>query len=253
MSTAFVRFYAELNDFLAEGDRFRTIERRFDVPPSVKDLIEGIGVPHTEVDLVVVKGHSVEFSHRVANGDRIAVYPVFESVDVSADVRVRPAPLRVTRFAVDANLGKLARRLRLLGFDACYDAGMDDAMLVEKSEREGRVVLTRDVGLLKRRDVTRGYFVRSEAADEQAIEVVRRFDLAGSMRPLERCIECNGSLRPVAKEEVAHLLEEDTRGAFDEFRRCENCRRIYWRGSHYERMMAFVERVGRAVRVSSSA
>lgn len=253
MPSAFIRAYAELNDFLPPERRATTFERFFDVAPSVKDLVEGAGIPHTEVDLVVVDGHSVDFSYRVRDGDRVAVYPVFESVDVSDDVKVRAGPLRMVRFAVDANLGKLTRRLRLLGFDAVFDADLDDAALVEFSENERRVLLTRDVGVLKRSVVTRGYFVRSEIPDEQAIEVVRRFDLGGLLRPFVRCIECNGMLRKVSADEVAHEVEEGTRRTFDEFWRCNSCGRVYWRGSHYERMAAFVENVRRAAELSSPA
>lgn len=175
------RFYAELNDFLPVELRFETLEREFLVSPTVKDAIEGLGVPHTEVDLIVVDGRSVGFAHRVGDGELISVYPMFESMDISPVVRLRPEPLRDTRFVADANLGQLARYLRLLGFDTLYRKDFEDSEIAMISVRERRVLLTRDAGVLRRREVTHGYFVRSDVPRLQVLEVVTRFDLWGRL------------------------------------------------------------------------
>ena len=242
------RFYEELNDFLPETQQYSTIERAFDQHPSVKDMIESIGVPHTEIDLIIVNGESVDFSYRVADGDRISVYPVFESIDISSVVKLRPEPLREPRFSVDANLGQLARYLRLLGFDTAYEREVSDAELAENSQKEGRLLLTRDVGLLKRRTITHGYFVRASDPHLQVIEVLARFDLAGAARPFMRCTVCNGELIPVDKNEVADRVPEGSFNRFDEFRLCRGCGRVYWEGSHMERASRFVEEVLQASR-----
>jgi uncharacterized protein with PIN domain len=240
MRRAQFRFYAELNDFLPRGDRGSVLDRNFDVSASVKDMIESFGVPHTEVDVVLVNGRSVDFSHRVQDGDRISVYPVFESLDVRDVVRVRPEPLREPRFVLDAHLGALARRLRLLGFDCEYRNDFSDTELVDISATERRVLVTRDIGILKRSAVTHGYFVRATQARAQALEVVRRFDLVRAIDPFRRCLTCNELLSPVAKSDVADRLPPRTVRYYDEFRICSACEQVYWKGSHYERMLEFV-------------
>jgi uncharacterized protein with PIN domain len=237
------RFYAELNDFLPVDLRFETVEREFLVPPTVKDAIEGLGVPHTEIDLIVVDGRSVDFAHVVGDGNLISVYPMFESFDISPVIRLRPEPLRDTRFVVDANLGQLARYLRLLGFDSLYRNDFEDREIATISVRERRVLLTRDVEVLKRREVTHGYFVRRDVPRLQVVEVVERFDLFDGVAPLTRCANCNGELISVRKEEIAHRLEAGTLAGYDDFRMCTGCERIYWRGAHHARITELVDEV----------
>jgi uncharacterized protein with PIN domain len=237
------RFYAELNDFLPRERRYRAIERVFELDASVKDMIEALGIPHTEVDLIVVNGRSVDFVHRVRDGDRIAAYPVFESFDISPIVRVRPEPLREPRFVLDGHLGQLARLMRLVGFDTAYRNDFTDHELARVSAGEGRVLLTRDVGLLKRSVITHGYFVRSTDSRDQLIEILRRFDLARLVRPFERCMRCNGTLEEVDVSEVRDGLQPDTLRYYDEFRRCDSCGQVYWKGSHYTRLVELVEKV----------
>ena len=243
-----VRVYAELNDFLAPESRGGGVMRRpFRPHQTVKDVIEAAGVPHTEVDLVLVNGEPVDFAHRPRSGDRIAVYPVFETLDIGAINRLRPQPLRDVRFVVDVHLGRLARLLRLLGFDVRWSNDLDDEALATIGESEHRVVLTRDRGLLKRRRVMHGVFVRSERPVEQVVEVVRRLDLANRLAPFTRCLRCGGELVPVPKVEVIDRLEPLTRRYFDEFQRCQGCGQIYWRGSHHARLAQVVERVRAAI------
>ncbi len=241
-----LRFYAELKDFLSAERRSGTVTRTFDVPGNVKDVIEGCGVPHTEVDLILVNGESVDFSYRVADGDRISVYPVFEAFDLSSVVRVRPQPLRDVRFVLDVHLGRLAGYLRLLGFDTVCSNVWSDHELVGISTGQGRILLTRDVGLLKHGSITHGYFVRATNPRRQLTEVVRRFHLAGSLNPFTRCMECNGWLEPAEKAAIADRLPPATRRNFDEYRTCSTCERIYWRGSHYRRLNEIVEDARRA-------
>ncbi len=235
------RFYEELNDFLPAGGRKRTFSYAFTGTPTVKDAIEAMGVPHTEVDLVLVDGESADFDARLSGGERVAVYPRFERLDVGSLNRLRPRPLRVTRFIVDANVGKLARYLRMIGFDAAYGSDWDDETIIRRARREERIILTRDRAMLRHGDVTHGYWLRSTDPEEQLQEVVRALDLSESVRPFTRCMVCNVELEPVEKDDVVDRVPPAVSEAFDEFTRCPGCRRIYWRGSHYERMERLLE------------
>lgn len=230
-----------MNDFLAREFRARDIVYEFFVPGAVKDVIESFGVPHTEVELILVNGESVGFDHLLAGGDRVSVYPVFEALDVRPVIRLRPEPLRETRFLLDGHLGRLARYLRMLGFDTAYSREADDAGLARASAAERRILLTRDRGLLMRREVTHGYSVRSTDPEAQLREVVERFDLAASLRPFTRCLRCNGELRKAAKAEVAHRLPPRTRECYQEFLFCPACGGVYWSGPHHRRMSAMID------------
>jgi uncharacterized protein with PIN domain len=238
------RFYEELNDFLPSAQRKRDIAVPIDRARSVKDAIESTGVPHPEVDLVLVDGESVGFAHLLRGGERVAVYPMFERLDVAPLQRLRPRPLRDPRFIADANLGKLARHLRMAGFDVLFDAGADDEAIVRRASAERRTILTRDKGLLRRRDVERGYFVRADAADVQLAEVASALQLEGAMLPFTRCRECNTPLEDLARGEVPPgLAPARVLGLYEAFKRCPGCERVYWQGSHYERMQRLLERV----------
>jgi uncharacterized protein with PIN domain len=237
---ASIRFYAELNDHLPPEQRQRTLEKFFFVPGTIKDLIESFGVPHSEVELIVVNGESVLFSYLVRDGDRIAVYPMFESFDIAAELRVRPQPLRESKFILDVHLGKLAAYLRMLGFDAIYGNSNRDDELVRISVEQQRILLTRDRALLRHSAITHGYFVRQTESRRQLAEMVARFDLARSIRPFTRCMACNGLLAPATKEQVEPELPRQVATSFEEFRRCPQCGRIYWEGSHYRRMQRWV-------------
>ncbi len=241
MAAAQFRFYEELNDFLPAQRRRCDFDHDFVGRSSVKDMIEAIGVPHTEIDLILVNGRSVDFSYIVQDGDRISVYPVFESFDITPLLRLRPRPLRISRFVLDTHLGKLARYLRMLGFDALYRNDYDDQTLALLASAEPRILLTRDQGLLKRRIVTHGYYVRAVKPREQLEEVLARLDLYRSMRPFERCINCNGVLKPIPKEAISARLETNTLRYFQRFWSCEACERIYWEGSHYQHMQRLLQ------------
>jgi uncharacterized protein with PIN domain len=219
------------------------VRRPFRSHQTVKDVLEAMGIPHTEIDLILVNGSPRGFDHRPGVGDRIAAYPMFEALDVGWTAGLRPAPLRDTRFVVDVNLGRLARLLRVLGFDVWWSSDADDATLVDVSLAEQRILLTRDRGLLKRRAITHGLFVHSQHPEQQALEVIRRLDLAQRLAPLTRCLRCNGMLAAVEKDEVIDLLEPLTRQYYDEFSRCTECGRIYWPGSHYAKLVRVVERL----------
>jgi hypothetical protein len=243
MSQASFRFYAELNDFLPPSRRHVPFTHTFDGRVSIKDMIESLGVPHTEVDLILAHGESVSFAYLVQDGDQIDVYPIAEARHLAPLLRVRPAPLPEPRFVLDTHLGKLAAYLRMLGFDTLYRNDYHDDTLARLSSAELRILLTRDRGLLKRSMVTHGYYVRETNPHQQVIEVLRRFDLFRSITPFHRCMHCNGLLQAVHKELISDRLPPRTREYYDEFHVCQACGRIYWKGSHYQRMQQFVEGV----------
>ena len=179
---AWFRFYEELNDFLPTDKRKIAFPYKFSGSPSVKDVIEAIGVPHTEVDLILVNGNSVKFCHKLSHGDHISVYPVFENLDISHVSRLRPKPLRKTRFIVDVHLGRLSRLLRMLGFDTLYKNNYKNEEIITEALTQKRIILTRDQGLLKNRSITHGYLIRGTDPHEQAREVICRFDLYSQNR-----------------------------------------------------------------------
>jgi uncharacterized protein with PIN domain len=243
MVTATFRFYEELNDFLAPDRR----KQEFTVPcaraATTKHMIEALGVPHTEVELILVNGESVDFNRPLEDGDRVAVYPRFEAVDVTPLLRVREQPLREPRFVADAHLGGLAHMLRMLGFDTLYDNHFHDDVIVAIAERDGRIVLTRDRELLKRRAVTHGCYVHALKSEQQLREVVERLDLARGARPFTLCLHCNAPLRAVDKASVLDRLPPKVREHYERFSTCDGCGRVYWEGSHWRNMRRVLDGV----------
>jgi uncharacterized protein with PIN domain len=238
-----MRFFGNLNDFLPLARRERAFTHAVEGRPSVKDTIESLGVPHTEVDAILVNGMATDFTYLVAEGDNIAVYPVFLALEVTPSIHLQPMP-PAPRFVLDVHLGRLAAYLRMLGYDTLYQNECDDDVLARVSATEQRILLTRDVGLLKRGIVTYGYFVRETQPERQLEEVLRRFGLlAGGTEPFQRCLRCNGLLEPVPKEHVADRVPETVQRDYDEFRACQSCDQIYWKGTHYQRMRGLIARL----------
>ena len=234
------RFYEELNDFLPFAKRKTSFPYANKGNQSVKDAIEALGVPHVEVDMVIVNGKPVDFSYKLRNKDQISVYPVFESFDVSKASSLRAKPLRDTKFILDVHLGRLSKYLRLCGFDTLFENHFTDGEIIDRSLEEYRIILTRDKGLLKNKRVTHGYWIRSTKPDEQLSEVIKKFDLKNGLHPFTRCLECNGILADVQKEEIIDKLLPKTKDFYNGFKKCPVCSKIYWEGSHYERMKSFI-------------
>ena len=243
MPVANFRFYSELNDFLAPERRFTEFPYDFLDVATVKDRIESFGVPHTEVDLILANGQPVDFAYRVRDRDRISVYPVFEALDIAGLTRLRPEPLRDPQFVLDVHLGRLAGYLRMLGFDTLYRNHCADECLAQVSRDERRILLTRDVGLLKRGSVTHGYYLRATQPRQQLAEVVRRFDLGRLAKPFSRCLRCNTPLAHADKDQVRRELPAQVALLHDEFLRCPDCGRVYWKGGHYRRMRQWMDAI----------
>ncbi len=241
--TAEFRFYEELNDFLPPDKRKVRFDHSFSDQPAIKDVIESLGVPHTEVDMILVNGESVDFTYLLQDHDQVSVYPVFETLNISPITHLQGRPLRHVQFIADVHLGKLARYLRLLGFNTSYEQTYSDKMMITIALDEQRIILTRDIGLLKNKKVTHGYWIRSTDPDQQIKEVLTRFDLFKQTIPFTRCLKCNGEIAEVAKDKIANQLQPKTKAYYDKFYICKHCQKIYWPGSHYERMQKFVERL----------
>ena len=238
-----IRFYEELNDFLPQEQHKHELTQELHKERSVKDLIESFGVPHTEIDLIIVNGESVNFNYLVKDGDRISVYPVFESLDISPLNHCQPKPMRNTRFVLDGHLGRLAAYLRMLGFDTLYRNDYDAPELAETSANEHRILLTCDRRLLMRKQITHGYFVRERQPKLQLLEILKRFDLYNNQQPFTRCMRCNGITQPVNKQEIDARLLPKTKKYYDEFFKCETCNNIYWKGSHYLKMQEIIRKI----------
>ncbi len=240
MVTATFRFYEELNTFLPSERR----KRAFDVvsarAATTKHMIEALGVPHTEVELVLVNGETVDFDRLLRDGDCVSVYPKFETFDITPLLRVRDHPLRTNRFIADAHLGGLAHLLRMAGFDTLYDNNFLDSVIASIAEKEARIVLTRDRELLKRRIITHGCYVHALKPAQQLKEILERLDLARSARPFTLCLQCNAPLRSIEKVLVEDRLPPKVRAHFDRFSTCDLCQRVFWEGTHWRSMQALL-------------
>lgn len=242
MAEVTLNFNGELNDFLPPARREQAFVCAFNGPQSVKHLFEAAGVPHPEVALILADGQPEAFGYRPLNGQHIAIYP--ESAGRSKPApALRPPPPDPPAFLADNHLGRLARLLRLLGLDTAYDPALDDEQLAELAADEGRILLTRDRGLLKRRLVVWGYCLRTTDSRQQLSAVLRRYDLFDRVMPWARCLRCNGLLRPVDKAAVLDRLEPKTRLYYEEFRQCAACGQVYWQGSHYDELAGLVAAV----------
>jgi uncharacterized protein with PIN domain len=242
MVCATFRFYAELNDFLPRERRGRDITTPCARMATTKHRIEALGVPHTEVELVLVNGEGAGLDLLLEEGDRVAVYPRFTRFDVEGLAPAPMLPAGCIRFVADAHLGGLARLLRMAGFDTIYDNGLRDDQVEALAADQERVVLTRDRDLLKRRDIAYGCYVRALKAEEQLREVLERLGLADRARPFTRCLHDNAPLHAVAKADIIERLPPMVAAFQDEFSTCDLCRRVYWKGTHWQRMSAVLER-----------
>jgi len=243
MRFAKLRFYSKLNDFLPAKRRQVCFGHQIRSQVSIKDMIESLGVPHTEIDLLLVNGISKDYSYQVRAGDYISVYPSFETLDIASFSRVRQEPPPEPCFVLDTHLGKLAAYLRMLGFDALYRNNYDDKKLAHISSGEKRILLTRDRELLKRSEIVYGYWVRTTNPRKQLLELLERYDLFSAASPFQRCMRCNGLLEVVSKEEIINQLSLTTQLYYDEYHRCLSCYHIYWKGSHFHRMQKFVDEI----------
>jgi uncharacterized protein with PIN domain len=234
--TVRLKFHGDLSFFLKS--KKTTVERQFRERTSIKDVIESCGVPHPEVDLILVNRQPVDFVHVVERDTDVDVYPISLGTALPEN---RLQAIHISIFIADGHLGKLVRDLRLLGFNVLYDRAAEDRQLLRTMETDHRALLTRDRRLLMHGVVRHGYYLRSQKPLEQTIEVLRRFDLFPAIAPFTRCLHCNAPLERVEKSEVIEQLEPLTKIYYEQFRRCTGCGRIYWPGSHFDKLRARIE------------
>ena len=243
MPIATIRFHGVLNFFLPRHQRKQIIAHHFDWRTSIKDMLESLGPPHPEMAMLVVNGHSVDFDIIVAPDDHIEVYDRFDPVSVPDAVRLRPEYGGRPRFVLDTHLGRLANYLRMLGFDTLYRNDYVDDGMAHISHHEQRILLTRDIGLLKRSLVVYGYYVRETNPKRRIVEVMHRFNLHELVAPFRRCTRCNGLLRAVHKSDILPHLSQATMIYYDEFHQCASCHQVYWKGSHFDHLQRFMGEV----------
>jgi hypothetical protein len=239
--TVRLRFRGDLDFFLRSKNRNRTVKRSLNEKTSVKDIIESCGVPHPEVDTILVNGQSVGFDHTLADDADVEVLPVENRYTDTTVKHLQETHRDI--FVADGHLGTLTRNLRLLGFDVAYDQKANDRQLLDLMARQNRALLTRDRRLLMHAIVQHGYCPRSQNAEEQTIEVVRRFKLLELIAPFTRCLRCNARLQRAAKADVIEELEPLTKIYYKEFRRCPGCGQIYWAGSHFEKLKTRIKTI----------
>ena len=239
MRCAYFRFHGDLTWLLAPGPA--SVVYPLNGETSVKHPIEALGVPHSEVELILVNEAPVGFGYLLQPGDRVHVYPPADFLAPPPAAQLRPPLQPPVRFVVDTHLGTLATYLRLLGFDTLYRNDFHDEDLARISSDEGRVLLTRDRGLLKRKVVVYGHCVRATAPRRQLLAVLHRYKLSEAVRPWRRCLRCNGRLAPVEKAAILDRLEPKTRLYYEEFQQCQSCGQVYWQGSHHARMESFID------------
>lgn len=234
-------FHGDLPFFLGSKARDGIIERSLSEKTSAKDVIESCGVPHPEVDLILIKRRPVNFTHILDRDEDIDVYPVQPQCTLFEKNRLQASS--ASRFVADGHLGRLARLLRLLGFDLAYNRHAEDRELLGIMQSQNRALLTRDRRLLMHAIVQTGYCPRSQNVDEQTIEVLRRFNLFPSIAPFSRCLRCNAPLQKIDKAEIIEKLEPLTKIYYEQFRRCTGCGQIYWPGSHFSKLEKRLEQI----------
>ena len=236
MTHADIYFHDPLQELIRSRIRARLQPIEFKGRQTIKHLVESLGIPHTEIGSLLVKDRCIDFSDLVSKGECIHVHPATPKQDQLSGLFQDGHMSIPARFILDNHLGKLASDLRLLGFDADYSNSYQDQELAETAVRQGRILLTRDRQLLMRKTIRFGYLLRSLYPDEQLLEILVRFNLFSGIQLFQRCTRCNHILEPVEKQEIDHLLEPLTRKYFFEFKRCSGCGKVYWPGSHIERI-----------------
>jgi uncharacterized protein len=238
-----IRIYEELNSYLPPDKQKRDSILTITADISVKQLIEKLRIPISQIDLILVNGKSVGAEYQVNDGDRLSIYPVFETFNISSVSNLHESPLRRLQFICDVHLGRLTKYMRMLGLDVLYKNDFSQDQQVQLCIKEDRIILTRNKRILKNRLITRGYLVKSGDPRLQVEEIITYFDLKGYLTPLSRCLRCNLTVQPVEKESIQPHVPGAVFKMYDKFMRCDNCDRIYWMGSHYSSMMDWINRI----------
>ncbi|MCX8057647.1 MAG: Mut7-C ubiquitin/RNAse domain-containing protein [Ignavibacteria bacterium] len=236
-----IKFHDELKKFLKKKSN-GFIKHIFIDQTTVKDLIEAFGIPHTEVEVILVNKESVDFNYKIKDGDKIEVFPQYKSELHKKAKRLKYKFKGKPKFVADVHLGKLVREMRKLGLDVYYNSNFDDERIVDISNSENRIIITRDLGLLKRKNVKFGIYLKSNHTKEQLKEIFSKYDLAKLINPLTLCLECGTRLKRISKEKAILKLKNHQFEKSMKFYFCTKCEKIYWQGSHYQRMLKSIEK-----------
>lgn len=147
------------------------------------------------------------------------------------------------KFVVDCMLGKLAKWLKILGFDALFFSKIADDDLLAEAAKGSRVLLTKDTGLIQKARNVEALFLESEEWPEQVRQVLTHFDLRQQVKPHTRCIDCNVALKDLSKENAKNLVSPFVFEHADAFALCPGCSKVFWRGSHFKDMEAQIEQI----------
>jgi len=238
-----IRFYEELNNYLNADIRKQDIFIETKEGSSVGDIIGLFGVPCSVVDLILVNGQSSNFDYILQEKDHVSIYPVFERFNIESISMIKHSPLRKIKFLCDVHLGRLAKYLRMLGFDTFYKNAYDQNMLFKLLNEDKRILLSQDKKILLCKKIIRRYRIKQTGSGEQLREVISYFDLKNHIVPMSRCLECNGIVKAVPKEAVKHRIDRYTYDTNDEFTECTDCRKVFWKGSHYNSMMKQIRKI----------
>ncbi len=236
-----LRFRGSLVFFLYRRGRRDFFTARYRQRRSLKDLIESYGIPHVEVGAVLSRGSRIDMNYIPGHDDSIVLYPYYWTDDVIDTGSVIPAG--GVRFISDVHLRKLVRLMRFYGHDVLFNAEWDDSELAHVAAAGDRILLTRDSQLLMRKEVAYGYYLRSQNSDEQLEEILARWPLNASRRMRSRCMVCNGIIKRITGDEsdyAALTVPPEVAKWCSEYFRCTGCGKIYWKGSHYDRIAARV-------------
>lgn len=216
---------------------------------NIKDILEALGIPHTEVGKIILHNRApakkeLTFSYLPQPGDRLEVLAHVPPLDPTQPTLLIPKALGEIRFIVDVNVGKLSRLLRLLGLDTQFHWQQNDQEIAQLACKEKRIVLTKDLGLLKRNQIQWGHFVRASQPRDQLLEVLNFYGLKPPFKLFSRCLACNTPLKKIPKTIILNRLQPKTELYFHKFKYCPRCAKIFWPGSHQERMSRMLKDLG---------
>ncbi len=231
-----ITFTKDLNFFIRSKPEKQIITYPLNRKASIKNIVESMGVPHTEIGAIVIDGDEVDFNFIPVHSRTAHIFGITKPFDVTIPSLLRPHPLKEIRFIADVNVGKLAKLLRMSGIDTAYATSFSDKTIAAIAEKDGRVVLSKDIGLLKYRKITFGKYIKSIYPEDQLAETISFFRLKNRYRPFSLCLRCNISLQVIKKEDILSQLEPKTRKYYNKFNICPNCKKIYWQGTHHEDM-----------------
>ncbi|MBU0991184.1 MAG: Mut7-C ubiquitin/RNAse domain-containing protein [Proteobacteria bacterium] len=243
MNHVHLHFSSPLLSFLKRKHQKPILSYNLQRKATIKDIIESLGVPHTEIGHIFADNREIDFCYRPSESRSIHIRHVDAPFNVFKPSLLRKQPLKEFRFIVDVNVGKLSQLLRLIGLDTAYIPDASDEEIAEAAHQQQRIVLTKDMGLLKRKKIIFGRFVKAIHPEQQLKEIVDFFGLKGPFKTFSRCLLCNSYILNVEKEVIFHRLEPKTKRYYSDFRICSSCGQIYWQGSHYEKLIAMLENI----------